>query len=279
MNVIFTAIAKSLIEGLRIKGQAIIYLLAATLIHSKPLQALDTTPLPEGMALPHQRQVINNHRPPWVSIGNISINGRRFCTALLIADDVVATAAHCLHNPISNDWYPPEYVNFLAGYRAGDFVAHRRARRLIPNPRYRFREDPNLETLANDWALVQLREPLELESLVLAQTDRRSETDRGNILLAGYRGDSRELLTLDNRCGLLPQSELQLQGLLSSSCDGFHGDSGGALLRQLGPENFELLGLHVGRVNTGANQTLSLAVPAAILADALQRLTETPRPD
>lgn len=56
------------------------------------------------------RVVVSGDVFPWRAIGRINLAGRGYCTATLIARDVVLTAAHCLWNRDMGRWYPLQYL-------------------------------------------------------------------------------------------------------------------------------------------------------------------------
>ena len=84
-----------------------------------------------GIALaqdrPGQRMVTLEEAPAWRAVGRLNIAGNRYCTATLIAPDLVITAAHCIFHPLTRHKAHPEEIVFLAGFRQGDYAALRRA--------------------------------------------------------------------------------------------------------------------------------------------------------
>ena len=47
-------------------------------------------------------------------VGRLNIAGSRFCTATLIAPDVIVTAAHCLFHPQTGKRVPESELRFVA---------------------------------------------------------------------------------------------------------------------------------------------------------------------
>lgn len=230
---------------------------------------------------PTERVIIDAKKSPWNRIGNLSVAGRRFCSASLISDKIIVTAAHCLWNLDTDDWYPAQFIHFLAGYQQEDYVAHSRAKSVFPNPNYQFQVGVDPTLLSQDWALIELEEPLglllgyfplQLLSLRQQQELQGSETE---VALAGYRRDTREALSLDTRCQLSPIPTHFPQSLLGNNCHGLSGDSGGPLLIQY-RNQWHLLGIHAGRSIDAQQNTQALAIPtSAFYPQLLSILSQT----
>lgn len=228
--------------------------------------------LPESF--PTERVIIDAKKSPWNRIGNLSIAGRKFCSASLVADNIIITAAHCLWNQNTQDWYPAQFVHFLAGYQQDDYIAHSRAKKLTPNPNYHFQVSVDPTLLRQDWALIELEEPIGallgyFPLLLLSETQQTQlQLSQQNVALAGYRRDTREALSLDSQCQLTPTPSHFPQSLLSNHCHGLSGDSGGPLLIEKNSE-WHILGIHAGRSIDARQNTLALAIPTSAFYDQL----------
>lgn len=223
---------------------------------------------------PTERVIIDAKKTPWNRIGNLSIAGRKFCSASLISDRVIVTAAHCLWNQNTEDWYPAQFIHFLAGYQQEDYVAHSRAKTVIPNPDYQFQVSVDPTLLRKDWALIELEEPIGallgyFSLQLLSQSEQKELQNSGTpVALAGYRRDTREALSLDTQCKLSPIPKHFPQSLLGNNCHGLSGDSGGPLLIQRNGQ-WQLLGIHAGRSIDARQNTLALAIPTSAFYDQL----------
>jgi len=257
-----------------------IALSCALLIHSAArAQSLQANGLPSNY--PKTRQTAEQQQYPWRSIGSLSIAGRQFCTATLISETQVITAAHCLWNQDSEDWYPASYIHFLAGYERGQYLAHSEAASIKPNQHYQFTSPPNLESLHHDWALVTLKKPLGKTlgyiPLGRAISSNNPALAKEPLQLAGYRQDRPEVLSVAKQClrTKARNTPAALSNFLIHSCAALSGDSGGPLLSGASSSAIKegsviVEAIHVGR-QSSQNHSHSLAVTAESIIKTLQK--------
>ncbi len=71
----------------------------------------------------------------WQAVGRLDIDRSGFCTAALISESLILTAAHCV---FAEDGRPilPEKFTFLAGLRDDRAMATRAVIRVTPHPAY-----------------------------------------------------------------------------------------------------------------------------------------------
>ena len=67
----------------------------------------------------------------WEAVGRLDIRGKGFCTAALIRDRLILTAAHCLYD-VDGSVIAADRFSFLAGLRDGQAQASRAERGLSP---------------------------------------------------------------------------------------------------------------------------------------------------
>lgn len=95
----------------------------------------------------------------WEAVGRVDMQGKGYCTGVLIATDLVLTAAHCLFDDADNP-IPPEKIRFRAGLRDGVAIAEREAARVVAAKDY----DPSIGTtnknVRNDVGLIELDGPI-----------------------------------------------------------------------------------------------------------------------
>ena len=224
-----------------------------------------------GLALPPsypaERQRVDQRQYPWRSIGSLSIAGRQFCTATLISETQVITAAHCLWNSETSDWYPTEFIHFLAGYQQGEYLGHSLVQSIEPSPAFRFSSPPTLTSLVHDWARVTLQRPLG-KALGFIPLRTAPTASAQSLQLAGYRQDRPEALSVAKSCHQdTEQTNETLRGFLIHSCAALSGDSGGPLLSGAGGtsvnkgEEIVIEAIHVGRQHSNLTE-ISLSLPA-----------------
>jgi protease YdgD len=94
------------------------------------------------------------------AVGRLSVGGARFCTATLVADRAILTAAHCLYHPRTREPVPVGDMRFAAGFRLGHYAAQRVVVRAVEAEGFALREAPELADLAADVALLELGAPV-----------------------------------------------------------------------------------------------------------------------
>lgn len=179
----------------------------------------------------------------WPAVGRLDVAGRPdFCSAVLIAPDLVLTAAHCLHRHAGGPVVPAD-LTFRAGGEGLPAAGHGRA--LMMHPAYAA-QPPGLARYAVDLALVRLEAPLEIAPLPLGRAE---VGDRA--ALVSYRNGRGEEAVHQPDCPVLQATE----GLLALGCAVSGGASGGAVLA-----GGSLAGLLVARSSSATQGAFALAV-------------------
>ena len=200
---------------------------------------------------------------PWSAVLRLQVAGVSRCTAVMVAPDLAATAAHCLWNKRLGHVVPVGSVHLLFGYDAGGFTRH-----AIPDA-IRFPEgaEPSAPTpRGSDLALLHIDPPAR-DMLPPATAPILPGTP---LLLGGFGQDRAQRLAIDPSCRALgvvtgPDG----RPLLRHDCDGTRGTSGGAVVVQTA-DGWRLAGIQVGAEREGAG---GVAVPA----EAVARLIAAPR--
>lgn len=98
-------------------------------------------------------------------VGRLNIAGSRFCTATLITEELVVTAAHCLYNSRTRNRVSDSMMHFVAGLNRGAHAAARRIRSSHVLPEYRFDGRVSLSTLSADVAVLVLERPINADDV------------------------------------------------------------------------------------------------------------------
>ena len=225
---------------------------------------------------------------PWqAAIGELATNAPDIhCSAVLVAPDVIATAAHCLFLETAKRPAQPSELVFrpnMGGLRT--LPPSRGVAILGLGAPIRGGHIRN-EDVSNDWMLVQISPPVTaVQPVAVAQLtidgmlDLIRSGDR--LVAAGYGNGTYDELKVNQRCRLLSQHELGLfpdDSWLQLDCVFRIGDSGGAIVLLDGANQPALVGLVAGFGHMPHNKTvpLGLGVNASNFAHILrQPVSET----
>lgn len=157
----------------------------------------------------------------WEGVGRLDIDGKGFCTAALIAPDLVLTAAHCMFDRDTGLAIDPGRMQFLAGLRNGRALAYRDVRLALTLPDYVHTGQVQAQTSRYDLALLQLTQPI--RSTEITPFDVVSSDGIGaQVAVVSYAADRSEAPSLQQVCGVLGQQD----GVIVMSCDVDFGSSG-----------------------------------------------------
>lgn len=178
--------------------------------------------LPAADALAQSRLDRRDKVLGWEAVGRLDTGGG-YCTGVLIASDLVLTAAHCVFDPAARA-IPEGQMTFRAGYHDGTAIATRRIARLVVDSSYVPTPGGLLPSgnIPHDLALLQLDAPISTTDADPFALAAGPITDTPLTLVSYGRGRS-EALTWERDCALTGR---YAQGILGFDCDVTFGSSG-----------------------------------------------------
>lgn len=95
---------------------------------------------------------------PFSGVGRLE-TGSGFCTATLVAEDLLLTAAHCLYDEDGTRRADSAFL-FNAGYRDGQSAAQRGLQASYIHPEYQYEHPDSQERIRTDIAVLRLSSPI-----------------------------------------------------------------------------------------------------------------------
>ena len=157
----------------------------------------------------------------WEAVGRVEIAGCGYCTGVLIATDLVLTAAHCVYDQSTNALREAGSLTFRAGWRDGKSIAERAVSRVAAHSQYDAAAGLSFENIRFDAALLRLENPIPAATaapFALHGTLRSGQ----RVSVVSYGKGRSTALSWQRDCGLLGRRG----GILAFDCDVTFGSSG-----------------------------------------------------
>jgi len=168
----------------------------------------------------------------WEAVGRLD-TGVSFCSATLIAPDLVLTAAHCLFDE-DGERIKDSDLMFSASLRNGHAAAYRGiSRSFIADGYERIEGRPGMDMLERDLALLDLARPVQEPGIRPIPTGDRGHV-RELMTVVSYGRDREDYASIEEDCRILARE----RAVHVLSCSVVEGSSGAPILREtgVGPE-------------------------------------------
>ena len=194
---------------------------------------------------------------PFRGVGRLNVAGTRFCTATLISETVIVTAAHCLFHPRTRERVPLAEFRFVAGLRLGKNAAVRWVARAVTQPDFAFEGFASPAGVVADLALLELSAPVTAAEAPAFETGPlRAGKGAGPLVIVSYARDRAQAPSIED-CGLASA----FHGVAALACGVDFGASGAPVF-QGEAEGRRLVAVvsAMGRV-LASEEPVTLAVP------------------
>lgn len=197
---------------------------------------------------------------PFAAVGRLE-TGAGFCTATLIAADLVLTAAHCLFDD-DGTRRADEAFTFNAGFRNGRVLAQRGLRASFVHPGYDYNGADGQDRIRTDIALLRLDAPITDGSVRPLDVGGTLGRD-GTVDVVSYGQMREDFPSLEQDCEAIGNGG----GVMILTCDTIFGSSGAPVMVDT-PSGHRIVSV----VSAGSDYNGQEVTLAASVEGALQQL-------
>ncbi|MBS1301091.1 S1 family peptidase [Loktanella sp. SALINAS62] len=201
----------------------------------------------------------------WEAVGRLDVDRGGFCTASLIEEKLILTAAHCLFDA-DGTRIAADRFTFLAGLRDGRAEATRGVLRVTAHPGYVHRSDrPQNDAVAMDIAVLELDRPIR-QGRIVPFTLASEPVTGAQVGVVSYASGRANIPSLQEVCEVLDRQT----GMLVLTCSADFGASGSPVFWMNGgvPRIVSVISAKGRSGDRDVSLGTSLAAPLATLLQA-----------
>ena len=201
------------------------------------------------------------------AVGRLDIGSKGYCTGVLIAPDMVLTAAHCLFDRNTGTMEDIAGVRFRAGLRDGVAIAESSVARAVAHPAYDPRYSDKLSSIRNDVALLELAQPIPAATAAPFAVRQLGPGAREVSVVSFARGRDTAPSWQDG-CRVIGRE----QNLMAFDCDVHFGSSGAPVFDRSGGRPGIVAIISSGSKQDGRTVSVGMTLPGPIadLREALR---------
>ncbi len=199
----------------------------------------------------------------WEGVGRVDIKGGGYCTGVLIAPNLVLTAAHCVYDK-QGRLRAADSLTFRAGLADGQALADQPVGRVAAHKGFDPRAPFSAQTIRYDPALLELAAPIPTsvaDPFILQKYTR----DGQGVSVVSYGQGRDKALSWQRKCSVLRRAE----GLIAFDCNVTYGSSGAPVFLREGGRARILTLISGGVVKDGPRMAFGMDLPP--LLDQLRR--------
>lgn len=203
----------------------------------------------------------------WEAVGRLDIDGKGFCTGVLIAPDQVLTAAHCFFDKRTGQPIIAKNIVFRSGYLNGTAISDRVGSKfVVPKAYVPGGSRMNVGNVAHDVGILRLASPIyssEADPFRVAETG-----GTGQVQVMSYGRGRSDAMSWQRSCNI----QQEFRDIKFFDCDITFGSSGAPVFAKTGTR-VRIFSLVSGMTtfDDGRKMGVGMALPQ-VVADLRHRL-------